>query len=284
MGISRRKLIKKDIKKRLQRSKISSKQKYFVNIAVIVIIISFSVFIKGITGYNAKFYTEDDINNFNIDTKTIVKIQQDAIESNIEFEKLLVMYSEDNNYFSKGSYVIEYEKIKSKLVENLKFRIFALNNEDREVYNMLKSFNSDIKSLPIKKDNYNDVVSINSFDASKNRYATIFIEKQNDVCKVDVVSITDGIVEKVIYDGENGLSVIIKSKSGNKYVYANLSETKVKVGGTISYGKVLGVMGSSKQVKDEISYERCKLKLYGIHTLNGEEIYFNLYPLLVTKS
>ncbi len=284
MGNSKRKSIRKSVRLRLLKSRISSKEKDVVNVVIIVIIISLTVFVKSLTSYNAKFYTKEDIKNFDIDSRTIVKIKSVAEEENIEFEKLLAMYSKDNNYFSKGSYVVEYEESKSKLIENLKFQIFAINKEDREVYKMLKSFNSDIMCLPIKKESYKDVVSINSFDANKKSFGTIFIEKQNNICNINIVSITDGVVENVMYDGENGLSVTIKSVNGNKYVYSNLSEAKVKVGNSVSYGKILGVMGNSKQVKDEMTYERCKLKLYAIHTTSKGEMYFNIYPLLVTKN
>lgn len=283
MSLSKRKLIRKNIKLKLLKNRISSKEKDVVNIIIIVVVMCLILLIKGLTSYNARFYTKEDIAKFNIDTKTIVRIKNIAEENDIDFEKLLVMYSKDNNYFSKGSYIVEYEEPKNRLIENLKFQIFAFNKENRYVYHMLKNFNSDIMCLPIKKENYKDVVSINSFDASKKSYGTIFIEKQNNVCNIDVVSITDGVVENVLYDGENGLSVTIKSLSGNKYVYANLSESKVKIGSTISYGRTIGVMGNSKQVKDEISYERCKLKLYGIHNTSEGDKYFNIYPLLVIK-
>ncbi len=283
-NINKRKHIRKNIKRKLVKSKIASKEKSAVDIAIIVIVISLCILLKSITSYNAKFYTKDDIANFNIDIKTIVKIKKDAEDKNLKFEKLLVMYSKDNNYFAKGSYVKEYVNSKNKLIENLKFGMFVLGEEDTVIYNMVKSFNSDIKCLPIKKENYKDVVGINSFDSFTKNYSTIFIEKDNNICNIDVVSITDGVVESVLYDGENGLTVTILSPSGNKYVYANLSEAKVRVGSSVKAEKTIGVMGNSKQVKDEISFERCKLKLYAIHTVDGEEIYFNIYSLLATKN
>ncbi len=282
--LNKRKLIRKNIKLKIFKSKITNREKYIVNIAVIIIVISIVMILRGVTSYSAKFYTKDDIANFNIDTKTIIKIKNIAKDKNVEFEKLLVMYSEDNNYFSTGSYVEEYKNSKNKFIENLKFTFFILNKEDKEVYNMLRSFNGDIKCLPIKKKDYKDVTSINSFDTNKQNYGTIFIEKNNNICNIEVVSITDGVVESVQYDGENGLAITIKSDGGNKYVYANLSEAKVKVGSRLTSGKTIGVMGNSKQVKDEISFERCKLKLYAIHSFEGEEMYFNIYSLLVTKN
>ncbi len=284
LSLSKRKLIKKNIKLKILKSKITEKEKLAVNFGVFIIIVLMFLSFNAVTSYNAKFYTKEDITNFNIDTKTIVKIKKVAEEKNIEFEKLLVRYSEDNNYFAKGSYVKEFEKPKSKLIENLKFTLFALNKQDKDVYNMVKSINSEIMCLPIKKENYKDVISINSFDASKKKYGTIFIEKDNYVCNIDVVSITDGVVESVVYDGENGLSITIESNSGNKYVYANLSEVKVKEGSKVNSGKVLGVMGNSKQVKDEISLDRCKLKIYVLCNFDGEETFFNIYPLLTTKN
>ncbi len=282
--LNKRKLIRKNVKLKIFKSKITEKEKQVVNVAVILIIFAIALIFKGVTTYNAKFYNINDIANFNIDTKTIVNIKSVAKAEKIEFEKLLVMYSKDNNYFSKGSYVKEFSMDKNKLLENIKFEFFTLSKEDNEVYKMVKSFNNDIKCLPIKKDNFKDVACINSFDTNNKNYSTIFIERDSNVCNIDVVSITDGNVESVLYNGENGLTVTIVSESGNKYIYANLNETKVKVGSSVKSGKVIGVMGNSKQVKDEISSERCKLKVFAIHNFNGKELYFNIYPILVTKN
>ncbi len=276
--MNRRELIRKTIKLKLLKNKIEFFEKYFVNIFVIAIFIFIFCIYNIFTNTDIKFYTIQDIQKFNINIDALKNIKIKANNKNIEFEKLLATYAKDNNYFAKNAYIEDYKNIgENKFIENIKFGIYNLNKENQQVYKMIKTINSEVQSLPIEKADISNILAINSFDINRNNFGTLFLEKDNNFNNINIVSVTNGIVENARYNGDNGLEVIVKTDSGTKYIYANLKSTNVKTGDVINVGEQIGVMGNTRQFSDEVVFERAKLSFY---ILYNEEYFINPYPFL----
>lgn len=282
-----RKNIKKSIKYKIFLNDIKKCERYIVNFLALGICVLIMNMYNNFLGYNVLFYEKEDIQSFNIEKISLVKIYNDAVYKNIEFEKLVAMYSKENNYFSENSYIVDYDSSKkNKILSNINFGIFSLNYENREVYNMLKVVNEEIENLPINSKYYKDVLILNSFDTSKEVYGTGIIDNSGSNENITVISATSGIVEEVGYKGDEGLSVIISSKSGTKYKYTNLKETYLEVGDNVEAKNIVGLMGSSKEINYGVVFERKKLNFYVIYESDifVDNKYINSYPFLYINS
>ncbi len=278
-----RKNIKRIIKYKLFLKKIYSSEKYIVNFFAIAMFVFIFVLYKSFLSFDVYFYDVTDIQKLDIEKSALDSIYDDALNKNMEFEKLLAVYAKENNYFANNSYIEDYKYcIKNKFVSNLMFGFFSLEKENREVYNMFKNINQEIENLPVNNDNYKNMVIVNSFDPKKSEYGTLFIENFENNEDIEVVSATDGVVAKVGYNGDDGLSVLIKTQNENEYTYANLDESSLEVGDLVNAGDSVGYMGNSKQIKDGIVYERRKLTFYINYEREffGEGSFVNAYPFL----
>ncbi len=283
--MSRRKSIKNSVKLNMIKNRFSKIEQYIINSLVVFIFILFVVFYNNLNSLYVSFYSSEDIQGFNVDTVGLKYIYNTSLETNIELEKLLVMYARENNYFSEDTYVSEFDgDEKSRILENLKFTFFSLNSENKNVYNFLKSLNEDIQNLPFNTRDFESITAINCFSLTKGNYGTLFLEKEVNSKDIEVLSVTDGVVESVSYNGTNGLQVIVVTENKNRFVYANLSKvsSKIKKGEKIASGDTLGTMGNTEQLKDRVAFERSKLNIYIVLSDEyfGEKVYINPYPFL----
>ena len=100
-----------------------------------------------------------------------------------------------------------------------------------------------------------------------------------------VLSVSDGVVEKMGWLELGGYRIGIRSKSGVYYYYAHLSEYAkgMQVGKTVYAGEMLGFMGDTGYSKVEGTCGNFPVHLhFGMYLNNskGEEICYNTYPLL----
>lgn len=290
----KRNLIKKAIRQKILIGKWNNVEKYIINIIVVAIFVVAFIFYNNLTSFKLTMYSVKDIQNFDISTDALKYIKNATTNNGVDTNKAIVMYARDNNYFAESSYIKDYDNVTSnKHIEKFKFNLFTLNKENKNVYNIVNSINNDVECLPFEKESYNLVRAVDSFNAYKNNYGTIFLEKTIGNEKVNVLSVSDGIVEKIAYNGDNGLQVTVKSLSGNRYIYANLSDVSVNQGSGIKSGEKLGSMGNTKQINDEVAFERAKLNFSIVvsdemlcidDTKLCSKLYVNPYPFLYLEA
>ncbi len=287
--MSRRKHIKNSVRINYIKRKFLLIEHYVVNFVVVLLFVIIFVLYNSLTNFYVYDYEMKDIQAFNIDTKGLKDIYVASKSTNIELEKLLVMYAKSNNYFAEETISDEFNGIgKNRFEENLKFTFFALDSENKQVYNAISSIKSDIKDLPFNHADFSSVMAINCFSIIKENYCTIFMEKEVSNKDIMITSITDGIIENLGYNGANGLQIVIESGNNNKFIYSNLGEIneRLTIGCKINSGQILGTMGNSEQIKDMVDYKRSKLSLYIVlnKDIFGEEIFINPYPFLYLKA
>ncbi len=287
--MSRRKYIKNSVKLNHIKRKFLKVEHYVVNFIVVLFFVVFFIIYNNLTNFYVYDYGIKDIQAFNIDIKGLKEIYETSKKADIEFEKLLVMYAKNNNYFTEETVAIEFNGIgKNRFKENLKFAFFALDSENKEVYNAICSLKDDIIALPFRETDFSSVMAINCFSIIKENYCTMFIEKEVATKDIYITSITDGVVENLGYNGGIGLQVVILSENNNKFIYGNLGEINenIKIGNMIKNGEILGKMGNTEQVKEKVDFKRSKLSLYIVLNKEflGEEIFINPYPFLYLKS
>ena len=100
-----------------------------------------------------------------------------------------------------------------------------------------------------------------------------------------VVSMTDGIVEKIGWLPLGGYRIGIRSPGGGYFYYAHLSayEKDFQVGDRVQAGEILGLMGDTGYGPEGTSGKFPVHLHLGIYITNhrGEEMSINPYPILV---
>ncbi len=287
--MSRRTYIRNYVKINRLKANFKKIEKYIVNLIVLIFFLFIFIFYNRIKDINVSVYGVADIQSFNIDTEGLKIIYDTSKNTNIELEKLLVMYAKSNNYFTENTYVNEFNwNNRNKFFENIKFTFFSLDSENKQVYEVLKSINEDIETMPFEAVDFSNITALNCFSLFKENYGTIFMEKEVSYNEIKVLTVTKGVVESVGYNGDNGLQVVINTDNDIRFVYGNLGKiaSRIKVGVNVKSGDVIGTMGNTEEVKDTVSFERSKLSLCIIldRKYFGEEAYINPYPFLYLEA
>ncbi len=287
--MSRRRYIKNFVKNKRIKDRLDTFEIIVVNLLVLSFFVIIFVFYNSIGSFYVSFYDNEDIQSFNIDTKGLKAVYETSLREDISLEKLLVAYAKSNNYFSEDTIVSEFESIEiNSFLEKIRLAYFFLDKENKQIYKAIKSVNEDIKTLPFNQANFEDVLAINCFSVIKENLGTMFLEREVSTKTIEVISITEGVVESVGYKGDNGLQVVIQTENNNKFVYTNLGDisSNLKKGVSVKSGDTLGTMGNTAQIKEEIAYERSKLGVYIVLAKGylGQETYLNPYPFLYLKA
>lgn len=100
-----------------------------------------------------------------------------------------------------------------------------------------------------------------------------------------IVSVCDGVIDKIGWLELGGYRIGIRSASGVYYYYAHLSDYSkdYAIGDTVSAGEVIGFMGDSGYGKTEGTVGKFDVHLhFGIYLTdeNGKEYAINPYPML----
>lgn len=151
---------------------------------------------------------------------------------------------------------------------------------------------SDIRYFPVPRDVKNgvDISYDNSWEEERN-YGGKRMHEGTDIMSGNnvrgyfpVVSMTDGVIEKVGWLNLGGYRVGVRSPSGAYFYYAHLCEFAdgIEEGATVKAGMVLGTMGDTGYSKEEGTTGKFPVHLHlGIYMdIDGKEISFNPYYIL----
>lgn len=145
--------------------------------------------------------------------------------------------------------------------------------------------------VPVSKTNEDATVSFENswmyernFGGKRGHEGTDIMASINERGYYPVVSMTDGVVEKIGWLTKGGYRIGIRSPSGGYYYYAHLYcyADNIKAGDTVKAGQFIGYMGDSGY-GSEGTVGQFPVHLHvGIYVNNekGEEISINPYPVL----
>lgn len=161
-------------------------------------------------------------------------------------------------------------------------------------YQIAKLFYQDAEYFPVP-DAINDPDATISYIDSWQAERTYGGQRGHDGCDLmasiqkrnyyPIVSVSDGIIEKIGWLELGGYRIGIRSKSGVYYYYAHLSEYApgIHEGQKVSAGELIAYMGDTGYGKEEGTCGNFPVHLhFGMYLDNadGEEICYNTYPLL----
>lgn len=131
----------------------------------------------------------------------------------------------------------------------------------------------------------NSWLSSRNYGGERGHEGTDIMPPQNRRGYYPIVSMTDGIVEKIGWLDKGGWRIGVRSSHGGYFYYAHLSSYagNFKEGDTIKAGELLGYMGDSGYGKEEGTVGRFDVHLHlgiYIHTGHYEELSVNPYWVL----
>ena len=151
---------------------------------------------------------------------------------------------------------------------------------------------SDLKYFPVAASTRNEKLTVSYENSWKfertfggNRYheGCDIMADVNERGRYPVVSISDGVVEKMGWLPQGGYRIGIRGTSGAYFYYAHLeSYGEIQVGDSVRAGELLGYMGDSGYGEEGTVGQFAVHLHFGIYipTKNNKEMSVNPYPML----
>lgn len=225
-------------------------------------------------------------------TEGLLRQQQISPELYQEFKK----YEKDSE-FSRYDYLVAYlltEQTKKTELEDYLTLLYQYHSQG--IRSMVKSEQSiweDLQYFPIPLSQSNPGMETSfenswmfdrNFGGNRGHEGTDIMASENQRGRYPVISITEGVVEKVGWLKLGGYRIGIRSPNGGYFYYAHLYDyaRDFQIGDEIQAGELLGFMGDSGY-GPEGTIGKFAVHLHvGIYVDNekGEELSFNPYWVL----
>lgn len=244
-------------KERIKRGII----KYAIHMVLLIILIKYQEHIIN------EAYVSYYINNadtFHIDYEPFrqLGIVSEYIDQLLENQGKVRRFFPDKydamDYFTMTMIINQYDGSSYRKINKKYLNDILDAYQHQEDYQRIRSFYSgiylDIKSFPVKtygnRDFYSYVNTWNeprSYGGNRRHEGTDIIPHDNASGKYKVISMTDGVVEKIGWLEQGGYRIGIRSPHGGYFYYAHLDSwvEGLKKGDTISSGDLIGYMGDS---------------------------------------
>lgn len=202
----------------------------------------------------------DQFRNIKIDKKQIDQIQKltrDVFVSNNDYQEQSNL--DEIGYLTFAMIVSDFDLINGKVPDKNTF-IHGIGRVSQTLsfkwlYQYYKMIFSDIKYFPVPymgKDaetvSYEDSwYAPRTYGGNRNHEGTDLMAANNSPGYFPIISITDGVVEKLGWLEKGGNRIGIRSESGAYFYYAHLDTyaPDLKLGDTVIAGQLLGFMGDS---------------------------------------
>lgn len=166
--------------------------------------------------------------------------------------------------------------------------LFWKNRDGYEqVHQMYAAIWDDIRCFPVAADSIsyeNSWMFERTYGGLRGHEGTDLMPAQNIPGYYSVVSVSDGVVEKIGWLPKGGWRIGIRSPSGGYFYYAHLDSYSraFQIGEKVSAGEVLGLMGDSGYGEEGTRGKFAVHLHFGIYitTKEGEELSINPYWIL----
>lgn len=246
----------------------------------------------------SKVIDYDEFRNIRINKTKLDRIQEythNLLVSNNDFEAH--PYMNEIGYLTYTMMMADYN-ILDKTVPDTDIFLRGIGRVSQtkafqELYQYYKGIFSDIKYFPVPfmrrsahKVSYEDSwYAHRSYGGSRNHEGTDLMASNNTPGYFPIISITDGIVEKMGWLEQGGYRIGIRSESGAYFYYAHMDTfaPELKIGDLVIAGQLLGFMGDTGY-GPEGTRGRFDVHLHlGIYVISdGIEMSVNPYWILKT--
>ncbi len=263
----------------------------FIQAAIIILA---GNYLKGITiPYSITFAAEDSdcFRQQRISDENIVIIEKFAKEYAISPIRVLAVAMVTNQFSLGEDELKDWDKKQFQQLEN-----YLHKHYNKEYEALLVSYGKiwqDIECFPVAESKTNEEATVSfedtwmyerNFGGKRGHEGTDLMAAINKRGLYPIVSMTDGVVEKIGWLTKGGYRIGVRSPSGGYYYYAHLYKyaEDFKVGDSVSAGQLLGYMGDSGYGSEGTVGQFAVHLHMGMYLNNedGEEISVNPYPVL----
>lgn len=202
----------------------------------------------------------DDFRNIRITKSKLDRVREythNLLESNRNFQGH--PYIDEIGYLTFSMMISDYQMVEGVVCDEEIFlrgigRV-SKSKAFQELYSYYRGIFSDIVYFPVAlmgkgahKVSYVDSwYAPRSYGGNRNHEGTDLMASNNTPGYFPILSITDGIVEKMGWLEQGGYRIGIRSKSGAYFYYAHLDTyaPELKLGDSVIAGQLLGFMGNS---------------------------------------
>jgi len=194
---------------------------------------------------------------FDISGDILYQLKQISSQIDKDYIEIITLYSLKNNFtVSKDNSITEKELYKFCIEETKNIGKKYKKKDMKRLYLMYKQMLKDIGVFPIP--NEAQYIYADSWEANRDykgprkHLGTDVIDINNSRGNIPIVSMTDGVVERMGWNEKGGWRVGIRAPSGAYFYYAHLDSFShaIKEGMEIKAGQCIGYMGDSGYGKE----------------------------------
>lgn len=233
-------------KRRYQRQRKKARN---LNLKAILLLLFFVLLFIFIKNYDKILVPYEEMKYLYINRSTITYFKNYGEIEEVNFYNYLAAYYAKNEY-----------NLKKYDIENINAFIKSLHWYDKVKINkiyteqgkILEQALADAECFPVKgiteefyyEDSYG---ADRTYGGNRVHLGTDIMDVQNQRGRLEILSITDGIVANMGWNDKGGWRIGINSPSGNYFYYAHLDSYRedLKVGQEVKSGEVLGYMGDT---------------------------------------
>lgn len=266
---------------------------FFLLLIFIVKILDY-IYLSMSLSFDENIVSEEHLNidfdlfrNLNVSIDSIDELKKVEEKSGIDYITLLTLYMTLNKYN-----LLDHKSIKSSVFTKKNIKSLTNSNSFSELHSYYNSIFSDLKyfPIPLNKDNTSVIAYEDSWKNSRsyggNRLheGTDIMDTRNTRGYIPLLSVSDGVVEKLGWLEQGGYRIGIRGPSGAYFYYAHLYSYSpdIVIGRNIKAGELIGFMGDSGYGKEEGTIGQFPVHLHiGIYiSCSGEDISVNPYWIL----
>lgn len=155
--------------------------------------------------------------------------------------------------------------------------------------NVYKQFIYDLKSFPIQSPKVyvyeNGWKQSRTYNGNRLHYGIDIMSKENIPGQIEVLSMTDGIIENIGWNQTGGYRVGVRSPGGAYFYYAHLDSyaESLKKGDTVYAGEKIGMMGDTGYGQEGTRGQFLVHLHVGIAVKTADEVEFWINPYYLLK-
>ncbi len=235
------------------------------------------VFYKGTESSSAVHIDIQGFSSMNVSGNDLLRIKAFCYENNLEFKAYVSALMMENNFN-----LIDIDiPLKEQLIRGSEpsvERLYGMILDDLECFPVTGSKAEDINRYYYS----NSFLAQRTYGGDRKHMGTDIMDVENEKGYLNIVSMTDGIVENKGWLELGGYRIGIRSDSGAYFYYAHLEKyAGVEEGDRVKAGDLLGYMGSTGY-GPEGTRDQFDVHLHmGISIdLDGREFWVNPYAIL----
>ncbi|MDR1687370.1 MAG: M23 family metallopeptidase [Clostridiales bacterium] len=283
---------RKILRKNLLRPLISKHILNKANTLAVIALFLLAVFLFLRPSVPSKVPDADNFAAFSFSPNTISDIKEISEKYGYNFYEMMFVYSAECSFAEEKELNIRSkEQIEKMLVADYKnIRKKYKISESVKYEKLLENILGEIKYFPVEQGSASYIYgdswgNARNYKGNRRHLGCDIMDRENIRGRLQVKSMTDGVIQNIGWNELGGYRVGITASSGTYYYYAHLESFAegLEKGSFITAGQTIGYMGDTGYSKDEGTTGNFAVHLHvGIMPVldNKKDYWINPYPFL----